>query len=76
MLSNILICLMAVLCVACYRLGLRDGRAMKDDAPLPQAVKLPRKAPRPTERDLYYNTILKNIDAYDGTGAGQQEVKR
>ena len=71
MLSDILtfvlalaVCGMAALCVYCYRLGLRDGMHVQEGI-APEPAKMPVKAT--VKRTDKYDTILANIDAYDGT---------
>lgn len=66
------LCGMAVLCVHCYRMGLRDGMHMQAGK-VPEPVQMPVKAT--VKRTDKYDTILANIDAYDGTGKGQRVVK-
>jgi len=66
------LCGMAVLCVHCYRMGLRDGMHMQAGK-VPEPVQMPVKAT--VKRTDKYDAILANIDAYDGTGKGQRVVK-
>ena len=66
------VCGMAALCVYCYRLGLRDGMHVQEGI-APEPAKMPLKAT--VKRTDKYDTILANIDAYDGTGKGQRVVK-
>mgnify|MGYP000071026695 FL=1 len=66
------LCGMAVLCVHCYRMGLRDGMHMQAGK-VPEPVQMPVKAT--VKRADKYDAILANIDAYDGTGKGQRVVK-
>ena len=56
----------------CYRLGLRDGMHVQEGI-APEPAKMPVKAT--VKRTDKYDTILANIDAYDGTGKGQRVVK-
>ena len=59
----------------CYRAGLRDGLAVSrntDPGPV-----LPERKPNPpeeTEQDKRIDAILANVEAYDGTGIGQEDV--
>ena len=60
---------MGLACALFYRLGLKEGQGEKVSAP---TFKRPTKAK--IERDRY-DTILDNINAYDGSAKGQKEVK-
>lgn len=59
--------------VAVYRAGFADGRG-KDVIQKP-IVHLPKKA-KTAENTPYYDDIMANINAYDGTETGQKEVRR
>lgn len=65
-------CGMAVLCVRCYRLGLRDGMGAKEGK-MPEPVRSMGRAT--VKKADKYDDILANIDAYDGTGKGQRAIK-
>lgn len=38
--------LVVFLCLFCYRLGIKDGRAVKEDRPLEKAVNIPQVKPK------------------------------
>jgi hypothetical protein len=70
----VLAILAPILCVWCYRAGLRDGRHLKEGKPLEPIrplIDIQRPA-APTEDK--YDIILDNINNYDGTSRGQKEV--
>jgi hypothetical protein len=68
-----------------YRLGLKDGRAIKEDKPLteiklPELPKLKSKKEKEQEEKAKkeidrLGTIMSNIDNYNGTSIGQKEVE-
>lgn len=60
--------------VICYRQGLKDGRAVGEGKPLEPVLQLTASGEEPDPESARYDTLLKNIEAYDGTGAGQREV--
>lgn len=60
--------------VAAYRCGVRDGRALDKGEPLPPAVQLPAKKEPPGAVDARWDTIMANLETYDGSGTGQKEV--
>ena len=75
---------MAVLCVYCYRLGLRDGEAPRAGAAgaarggfAQQTAAGHAAAPAGAQgwRADKYDAILANIDAYDGTEKGQKVIE-
>lgn len=71
---TVLLCdVLGVLCVGCYRMGLRDGMRAKDGAP-PAPIR--RESARVKADNSRYDAILKNIDAYNGTSAGQKKVNK
>ena len=78
------VCGMAVLCVYCYRLGLRDGEAPRAEAAgaarggfAQQTAAGHAAAPARAQgwRADKYDAILANIDAYDGTEKGQKVIE-
>ena len=79
----LLLLIMGVMCILCFMLGASVGQKVVKGEP----VELPnidpfkayreheaRKAQR--EEQERVNTILHNIDSYDGTGNGQADVPR
>lgn len=80
MIENVIFVVCAVLyamfCIGVYRAGLRDG--MKREKGLPPERVMQhheRKTRQQREQETRMNKIMQNIDAYDGTGKGQKEVK-
>lgn len=61
--------------VAVYRAGFSDGRGKEGNIPQKPIIHLPKKA-KTAENTPYYDDILSNIDAYDGTETGQKKVRR
>ena len=65
-------------CLACFLAGVRVGRA-KDDpiVPIPPSI-VPKKEVKPNkeaEMERHrMNIILNNIENYDGTSRGQEDV--
>lgn len=65
----------AVGAVMCYRSGLRDGMAVgKGEAPCPALLPFRREKPTVTQEQLRMEQLLKNIDMYDGTEIGQEDL--
>lgn len=74
------------LCIACFFVGAKVGQAVArgEDIKLPQnpieAVKErneQRESKLEAEREqAKLDTILRNIESYDGTGRGQEDVPR
>lgn len=60
--------------VAAYRCGVRDGRALDKGEALPPAVQLPAKKEASSVKDTRWDTIMANLEAYDGSSTGQREV--
>lgn len=58
--------------IACYRQGVKDGRAIGKDHPLEPVLQ--SNAKRITPEDAYYDTIMENLEHYDGSEIGQVEV--
>ena len=48
---------------------------MKEIKPIFKAEKPPKKSKAEQEAERRYNTIMENLEAYDGTEIGQKEVK-
>lgn len=72
-----------VLCIACFLIGARVGQqvAKGKDIELPEIKINPMEKIRERQARLDAQieqdkmaTIMQNIEAYDGTGAGQKEV--
>lgn len=70
--ANIVLCIMLPLVgVFCFVKGYNLKAEKVADKPL----KLVTKAKKPPEVDEKLETLLANIDAYDGTSKGQVEIK-
>ena len=79
----LLILTVGALNVACFFVGAKVGQKVSKGEPI--EVKLPnpieaireREDKKEAEREQdRYNTIMRNIEAYDGTSNGQEEVPR
>ena len=62
-----------ILAIWAYRQGMRDGMR-KDTGQAPEKQARRHRAVPETEDDARINAIMANVDAYDGTGAGQRKV--
>ena len=79
----IAVVLMSALCLVCFFIGLKTGQKTRGGENIVPTVKSPVKAIRERqdskkaemEQDRI-NTILRNIEAYDGTARGQEDVPR
>lgn len=77
----LLVLVTGALCVACFFIGAKVGQTASrgENITLPDPVKAKRErqerkdADREQER---YNTILENIERYDGTPTGQKDIPR
>ena len=63
-----------VIAVWAYRQGIKDGMRAKDGNAPAEIIKKPGVKPIESNEIKRLNAILANIDAYDGTAAGQKEV--
>lgn len=79
----LLILVVGALNVACFFIGARVGQKVVKG----EAVELPEIDPMKPIREQkerkkaeaeqdYYDTIMSNIDNYDGTGSGQKDLPR
>lgn len=59
--------------IACYRQGVKDGRAISIDQPLAPVLQSSAKRERQPD-DAYYDAIMDNLEHYDGSEIGQIEV--
>ncbi len=64
-----------VLIVVAYRIGLSDGMKISSGKNL-NVFKIPHKDTRHITDESMYNTIMANIENYDGTSKGQKEIKK
>lgn len=69
--------------IACFVVGAKVGQAVKNgdrvEMPLPNPMEAIRSAQdrREAQREQdRLDVIMRNIDSYDGTGNGQQDVPR
>ena len=71
----LLIIVVGLFNIACFIVGVKAGRGDEMEAPSPikiyNAHREKIEADKETEK---INTILTNIERYDGTGAGQEDV--
>ena len=58
-----------------YRRGIRDGMRIRDGKAPEALVRRPAAKPRESRELRRLGAILANVDAYDGTSAGQKEVR-
>lgn len=79
MLSNIIIMtamlINGMVVFLAYRTGLKDGQRLKEGKSIPKLINLPTKPPKLTEEQIRLNKIAANIDNYNGTPFGQEEVE-
>lgn len=69
------------LCLACFFVGVRTGQKVSkgEDVKLPNLGEIKRERDERIEADRErdrLNTIMENIDNYDGTGHGQKDIPR
>lgn len=71
----LLIIVVGLFNIACFIVGVKAGRGDEMEAPSPIKIYNEHRekieADKETEK---INTILTNIERYDGTGAGQEDV--
>lgn len=77
----LLVLVVGALCIACFFVGAKVGQQTSKGEPLEVPVPNPLKAwqehreKKEAEKEQEkLETILQNIEAYDGTGAGQKDV--
>lgn len=77
-----LVLTVGVLCISCFMLGAKVGQSVSkgEDVKLPtfNPVEAYREHKTKTESQKEqdrYNTIMRNIETYDGTSSGQREVR-
>lgn len=59
--------------IACYRQGVKDGRAIGKDQPLEPVLQSNAKREQRSD-DAYYDAIMDNLEHYDGSEIGQVDV--
>ena len=79
----LLILTVGALCIACFFVGAKVGQKVAKGEPIEVKVPSPMQAIREREdkreakrEQDRIDTILRNIENYDGTGNGQEEVPR
>ena len=83
LLMTLWILVVGALCIACFFVGAKVGQQVSKG----ETVELPKVDPlkpirefgdrKEAEREQErYNTILENIDRYDGTSSGQKDIPR
>ncbi len=65
----------ALSAILIYRTGFGDGAASDGRPPRP-LLKLPRHKPKLSRELQKLNTMMANIEVYDGTGRGQMKLDR
>lgn len=81
---NILLTLtVGALCIGCFVIGAKVGQAVSKgenlELPPVNPFEIHRKHEAQKEAQMErdrYDTIMRNIEAYDGTGKGQEDVGR
>jgi hypothetical protein len=71
------------MCIACFIIGAKVGQSVakgeKIETPSLPAIKLVKKRDEDREAEAErkrIDTIMRNIERYDGTGRGQEDVPR
>ena len=79
----LLILTVGALCIACFFVGAKVGQKVAKGEPIEAKLPNPMKAIREHEdkkeaerQQDRFDTIMRNIEAYDGTSRGQEEVPR
>ncbi len=79
--TAILILLVGALNIVCFYIGAKVGQKVSKDEPIEISFVNPMKAYREEQsrkeaekEQIRRNTIMENIEAYDGTSAGQKDV--
>ena len=68
----------AVIVLLAYRQGLKDGQKIQQGVQLPSmpiAPRGPKRSKGSSIEDVRMRTLINNINAYDGTERGQEEIK-
>ena len=79
----LLVLITGALCVACFFVGAKVGRTVSNgervELPKVDLGKAKRERQERKEADIEqekYNTILENIERYDGTPSGQKDIPK
>lgn len=74
----IIAAVMAIANIMCFMLGVKVGMAAAKGEPIVQSFSFPKvDTKQPKEAEIQrqkIDTILRNIERYDGTGMGQEDV--
>lgn len=79
--QSLTILLVSILNIICFVLGAKISRGVDKTVDKPKNAEVkklfsPRKSREQEAQEAVYATLLKNIDAYDGTSTGQSELPR
>ena len=58
-----------------YRQGLKDSYSKEQKQELKPILNVPKPKPKLTEEQKKFNTLMDNINNYQGSSLGQREVK-
>ena len=67
-------CIYGLFLIMAYRKGLSDGLDIMKGKDIEPVITVEKKKESSPQVDLRTESILKNIDNYDGTGAGQIKI--
>ena len=67
-------CIYGLFLIMAYRKGLSDGLDIMKGKDIEPVITVENKKESSPQVDLRTESILKNIDNYDGTGAGQVKI--
>ena len=67
-------CIYGLFLIVAYRKGLSDGLDIMKGKDIEPVITVEKKKESSPQVDLRTESILKNIDNYDGTGAGQIKI--
>jgi hypothetical protein len=81
MVNVLLILSIGTLCIACFFIGAKIGQKASrgENIELPHPIEAIRERQERKEKKQEadrFETIMRNIDTYDGTGSGQIDVPR
>lgn len=74
MLYLALACIYGLFLIMAYRKGLSDGLGIMKGKDIEPVIAVEKKKESSTQFDIRTESILKNIDNYDGTSAGQVKI--
>lgn len=71
----LLIIVVGLFNIACFIVGVKAGRGDEMKAPSPIKIYNEHRGKLEADKEMEkINTILLNVERYDGTGAGQEDV--